>query len=439
MKVETKYGKLKGITGETCIVYKGIPYAKAPIGDLRFCPPQPPEAWDGIRSCDAFGPMSIQSPQEPESFYDKEFYKNPAYIPPRSEDCLYLNIWTPKDAKDCPVAVWYHGGAFLSGHGGEMEFDGEAYARRGIILVTVNYRLGLLGYLCHRDLQDDQGVSGNWGLKDQIAALTWVRENIAAFGGNPDKITIFGQSAGAMSVRDLVCSPQVKGRIAGAIIQSGNGTKDILTSDYPMDMMEQVTERFLLEKQMTIGTLKALPAEALLPLQREYSAFAAPWTKTFLSLTPVVDGKVLPLHPTKACETGLTARVPYMVGATRQDIAVSPEGVQDAGKNVLLQGLLDWAVAHTAQGIPSYGYYFSRQLPGDSAGAFHSAELWYMFGTWRRCWRPMTEEDHSLSEWMLDRWADFIRSGNPGWAVCNRDAGFYQRLDIAAPQGAQHN
>lgn len=423
-QIQTKYGTVRGVETEIGTVFRGVPYAQPPIGDLRFRPPQPVEPWEGVRDCESFPPMSVQKREEPGSFYGKEFFSYPEFDLPMSEDCLYLNVWTPKDAENCPVAIWYHGGGFQNGNGAEPEFDGVALNRRGMILVTVNYRLGLLGYFCHRELRED-GVSGNWGFRDQIAALDWVRENIEAFGGDAENITIFGQSAGGMAVRELVCSPLVKGKISRAIIQSCNGHKGLLKIDFSMEKMERISERFLKRKKLTLEKLRALPAEEMVKLQWDYNFFAGFWTRAGLSLTPVIDGKVIPMSPDEACERGETARINYMTGSTRNDMTVSKAGVADGRKSKLHLSLLRWAGYHTAQGLKSYSYRFEHPLPGDDAGAFHSSELWYVFGTLGRSWRPMTQADCDLSERMTDAWAAFMKTGDPGWQPCTGEDGFY--------------
>ena len=263
--VEIRQGKLRGVEGTYADIYRGIPYAKPPVGELRFHAPEPPEPWEGIYAADTFSCICPQLGQEPGSFYEKEFYSDPAFMPPQNEDCLYLNIWTPKSEEPrreedlCPVAVWFHGGGFINGFGSEIEFDGEAYAKRGIVLVTVNYRLGLLGYFAHPDLTARDGHSGNYGLLDQIAAIDWVRENIAAFGGNPDQITIFGQSAGGMSVRALISSPLMKGKVRGAILQSCGGYHSPLTAAGDAGVLESAAVQFLKEKNMTLEDLCQVP------------------------------------------------------------------------------------------------------------------------------------------------------------------------------------
>ena len=423
--IQTKKGRIEGVKTESGFVFKGVPYAKAPLGELRFSPPQEADPWEGVRACKAFAPMSIQQREAPGSFYGKEFFSYPAFDLPMSEDCLYLNIWTPKDAHNCPVAIWYHGGGFQNGHGAEIEFDGEAFAKRGVILVTVNYRLGFLGYFCHPALRDKNGHSGNYGLLDQIAALDWVRENISAFGGDPDCITIFGQSAGGMAVRDLVCSSMVKGKIKRAILQSCNGCKGTLRVDFTMEQMEKISERFLQRKKLTVSELKSLPADAVLKLQQEYNRYAAFRTRAGISLTPVIDGWALPVNPDRAAEQGETARIQYLTGSTKHDLTVGRSGVKNPRKSKLQKSLMRWSGMHTKQGLTSYSYHFARELPGDRAGAFHSSELWYVFGTLSRCWRPMTEHDYALSVRMTDAWAAFIKTGDPGWEPCDGENGFY--------------
>ena len=200
--VTTRKGKIKGCAENGCLVFKGIPYAKPPVGELRWRAPQETESWEGTYEAVRFSDKAVQGDQNV-GFYGKEFYADPAYDVGISEDCLYLNIWAPEEAvgedakAGLPVAFWIHGGAFMSGYGSEQEFDGAAYAKRGVILVTINYRLNIYGFLAHPWLskESDKGVSGNYGILDQIAALKWVFENIEAFGGEPGNITIFGQSS----------------------------------------------------------------------------------------------------------------------------------------------------------------------------------------------------------------------------------------------------
>lgn len=213
LSVKTKYGQIQGVERPGCTLFKGIPYAKPPVGRLRFEAPQEPEAWESCRMVDQWPNRAMQEPQT-EGFYGKEFYSDGAYYTDEcSEDCLYLNIWTGAVSAEekLPVAVWIHGGGYTVGYSWEPEFDGEAWAEKGVILVTVGYRLGVFGFLAHPELSkaSERGISGNYGILDQIAALKWVHENIGVFGGDPDNVTVSGQSAGAMSVQTLASSPLV--------------------------------------------------------------------------------------------------------------------------------------------------------------------------------------------------------------------------------------
>lgn len=424
--VEIKQGKLQGTEGKYARIYRGIPYAKPPVGSLRFHAPEPADSWEGIYPADHFRSICPQPGQKEGSFYDKEFYQDPAFLPQQSEDCLYLNVWAPKEqngplekteGEGFPVAVWFHGGGFMNGFGSEMEFDGEAYAKRGIVLVTVNYRLGLFGYFAHPKLRERDGHSGNYGMLDQIAAADWVRENIAAFGGNPEQITIFGQSAGGMSVRALISSPLMRGKIKGAILQSCGGYQSPLPVGGSGEKLERAAVKFLKKRKMTLEELYQVPAGELVPLTMKFLAAAIPYTRQLLSLTPVTDGYALTKSCDEVLEQGEALPISYMIGCTKNDIQVSRAGVKNPRKNKLYTSMEAWGLMQEKLGNPNYAYYFTRQLPGDQEGAFHSSELWYMFGTLDRCWRPMTEADYALSEEMLDAWAAFIKTGCPGWGV----------------------
>lgn len=223
-EVKTTEGIVSGVhnaTGDVHI-FKGVPFAAPPVGDLRWKEPQPALPWDGIRKCDTWPASPIQGKPVPFMMWTQEFI-TPAE--PLSEDCLYLNIWTPakSDTEKLPVLVWIHGGGFTSGSGACDIYDGEALAHLGIIYVSINYRLGIFGFMAHPELtaESNHHASGNYGLMDQQAALSWIQKNIAAFGGDPSRVTIAGQSAGSMSVNAVVASPLSKGLLHGAIAQSG--------------------------------------------------------------------------------------------------------------------------------------------------------------------------------------------------------------------------
>lgn len=426
--VETRYGRLKGTEGEYARIYKGIPYAQPPVGSLRFQVPKQQKQWEGILSANKFPPMCPQGLQEEGSFYQKEFYDNQEYMPHQSEDCLYLNIWVPKEGKgDYPVAICYHGGAYAGGFCSEMEFDGEAYAKRGIILITAAYRLGLFGFFAHPKLHERDGHSGNYGLLDQIAVIDWVRDNISAFGGDKNRITIMGQSAGGMSVRTLVSSPLVKGKICGAIIQSGGGYQ----SPFPVNVMdgrklEEACALYLEQKGMVLEELYEKNSQEILQLQGEMWQFVAAQTKCIMPFCPQVDGYSL----LKTCDQILVddevLKIPYLIGCNQNDI--SKEETTYMQNPLHMSNVAFCEMQKENKDV--YLYYFKRHMPGDDMGAFHSAELWYMFGTLERCWRPLTEADKELSEEMLDAWSSFIQSGTPGWKRYSEEDSVVKEFDI---------
>ncbi len=404
MTVKTTLGLLAGMEEKDCVRYLGVPYAKPPVGSLRFEAPQPAEPWEGVREAFAPGPRCPQTGASPGGFYHKEFYDHP--LTAQSEDCLYLNVWTPRHARRCPIAVWIHGGAFCGGSGDGIEFDGAAFARRGVILVTLNYRLGLLGFLAHPELGPDRGT---YGLLDQLAALRFVKANARAFGGDPRNITVFGQSAGAMSVQALCQLPETKGLIRRAILQSGAGYKGFLTMERTLRQAEETAAEFFRREGLTVEKLRALPAEELAPMADRYSALSEARGDGMLPLSPPASDGLLKYTADGALERGKLLRIPYLVGSTADDIL--PEGAEP---HPMARGAEGFA---RLQGRRSrvYLYSFRRKLPGDGAGAFHSSELWYVFGTLERCWRPFSEEDRALSERMTDAWCAFMRNGRPGW------------------------
>lgn len=429
MSIQTKYGLMEGVQQDDVIVYKGIPYAKAPVGDLRWKAPQEVEHWEGVFHADTFGNRCLQRPRQEGSFYYKEFECEETATP-FSEDCLYLNIWAPaQPGEKLPVAFYIHGGAFLGGYGHEAEFDGTAYAKKGVILVTINYRLGVWGYLAHPWLREENehNVSGNYGTLDQIAALRWVRENIAAFGGDPENITVFGQSAGAISTLVLTCSPLTKGMFAKAIIQSGMG----LNCDFPLAMAEADGEEFMgYAKVNSLAELRASSQDTI------NQASGPIIMKGFqrggvLAYEPNMDGWLLTDTFENLMAQGKLHDIPYIVGSNKNDMRTDPAAVAAGDKGPMYAEAEKFAATvSSVQKNKVYAYYFTRQLPGDDAGAFHSAELWYTMGSLNKCWRPMTEADYALSEKMVTAWTDFMKSGTPGWQEYTKEAPHIEVLDI---------
>ena len=415
-QIKTKKGSIHGLSMKGYSLFLGIPYAKAPIGPLRWRPPQEVDPWENVYEATRYPNRSMQD-EYTNPFYDKEFYDDPQRNTPFSEDSLYLNVWTPASSPDekLPVAFWIHGGAYLGGYGHEKPFDGKAFCDRGVILVTINYRVGPFGFLAHPLLSEEDrnlggcGVSGNYGILDQVAALHWVREHISSFGGDPDRITVLGQSAGSKSVQILVSSPLTCGMIAGAIMQSGLG----LENESSLSEAEEYGKAFAANAGIsTLAEMRALSPEAVLNFARPILRQGMQSGKMVFS--PNVDDFLLLSDTASALKGNATHNIPYMVGSTKNDIRVDPECLTQGDPGPVYRACLDWGITMKSIGrSPSYLYYFTRQLPGDSSGAFHSSELWYMFGTLDRCWRPMTAEDYSLSNHMLDYWCNFIKKGDP--------------------------
>ena len=361
-------GRLQGVKdGDDVLVYKGVPFAAPPVGELKGKPLQPVKPWDGVLVADKFPAAAIQAPfPKDDPLYYREFYTqgDPEY----SEDCMYVNIWTPASASGntfakLPVAVWIHGGALNHGYSFEKEMDGVEWAKRGVILVTIPYRLGELGF----------GKDGQLGFQDQVAALRWVQKNIENFGGDPANVTVFGQSAGAISVKFLLSNPEAEPLFAKAIIQSGGGVNDM--SAFPV-----------------------LPKG-----------------------TNGEDGYFV-----KAMDKGCFDSKPIMIGWVAQD-----PGFLGAESSL---EFADMRAARPAE-APLYVYDFERNPPGEEPGeidfgAFHTAELWYTFGTLGRAWRPFTEADYDLSRRMLDCWTSFARSGNPGWKAYDSTDKHVEVFDI---------
>ena len=429
LETTTVLGALRGVpSGNPDVsVFKGIPFAAPPTGDLRWREPQPATPWEGVRDASSFAPVCPQTDFEPGSFYDREFYHALA-ASPMSEDCLYLNIWTPAASKGekLPVLFWIHGGGFVHGAGSEFPFDGNTMAKRGVLLVTFNYRLGVLGFFAHPALSaaSPTHASGNVGLLDQLAALAWVRDNIAAFGGDPDRITVFGQSAGAMSVQVLLASPLARGMMAGAILQSGGG---FFLNNRSMTLRKAEQDGKKLMKTCgvdTIEKMRALPVEALFDgvrtLQKE-SRGRAP------AMGPLLDGHLIPQDPSKAICAGEASRIPILAGSLA-DEGNALGGSRDITLAMAAGSCVLAAVWPHITDKPAWHYHFTRKAPGDEYGAFHSAELWYVFGTQSRAWRPWEPIDAELSERMVGYWTRFAATGDPngeglpGWPAFTDDA-----------------
>ena len=400
--VKVEGGSVQGVgsASPSVTVFRGIPYAAPPVGDLRWKRPQPVVKWKGVRKADTFSNICWQPGNAVGTFYGNEFYWKEQTT--QSEDCLYLNIWTPATAvghpeRKLPVAFWVHGGAYFNGYGHEITMDGDAWAERGVILVTINYRLGIFGFLAHPELsaESSDGTSGNYGTYDQVAALKWVHANIAQFGGDPSNITVLGQSAGAASIKNLVSSPLSRHLVRNAVIQSGGGVSATINPSGIEQQQADARGKEFMDKfgYHTLKEMRAVPAAELLRIFKEQGMNL---------FRPHIDGVLLTESFDQAATTHHLADASYMIGCTLDDIRSMGQQIDEF---CFLRDSLDHR--------PAYQYLFARKLPGTHDGAFHSAELWYMFHTLHRSWRPLMREDYVLADEVMDCWTNFAKYGNP--------------------------
>jgi para-nitrobenzyl esterase len=474
--VRAPAGAVQGQTEGQLEVFKGLPYAEAPVGSLRWRAPKPMAPWHGVRDATAFGPSCVQPTPQPRSIYKDD----PG---PTSEDCLSLNIWTPKGARKAPVLVWIYGGALTTGASRLGMYDGRSLAERGVVVVSINYRLGVLGYLAHPGLsaESPQGLSGNYGLLDQIEALRWVRRNISAFGGDPANVTIAGESAGGLSVMYLMASPPARGLFHKAIAQSAYMISTPELKQAKFGALSAEASGAALAARLGapgVADLRAIEAQKLTN-QAAASGFAP---------FGAVDGKILPRQLVDTFDRGEQARVPMIAGFNSGEIrslrVLAPpvpkdgatyEGAireryrdladaflkqypaSDLQESVLAatrDGLYGWtaerlARKQTAAGAPAFLYLFDHGYPAaDAAGlhGFHASELPYMFGALDRLapdWPkpPATPGEAALSAAMVGYWTSFARggvptaAGQPAWPAYGARRAY---LDIkATPQAAE--
>lgn len=450
--VETENGIVQGLPAADPRItsFKGIPFAAPPVGENRWRAPQPAKNWDGVLKAFDFAPaaMQVRQPIDVNNIYTREWAVDPDLL--MDEDCLYLNIWTPARSADekLPVYVWYFGGGLQVGHPSEMEFDGERIARRGIVVVTINYRLNVFGFLCHPEITAEApDAPANFGHLDQQFATRWVKRNIAAFGGDPDNITIGGQSAGGGSVIAQLTSPQNEGMCQRAIIQSGmvaalypgNRTPMIRTT---LQEAEQEGVKFF--EYLGVSSLaeaRKLDAEFIRVKSLEYNKF---WGT-------VIDNRFCVGHGFELFVDNKRWQVPVLWGNTSSEFFSVPQAdsmdefralaadmfgedadeflrlcgadsgnLEEAVKNASVSGL-EYAIriasqanADTGANLPLYYYVFDAEIPGwDNPGTFHSVDLWFFFETLAKCWRPFVGKHYDLARQMCNYWANFIRSGDP--------------------------
>ncbi len=466
-------GQVQGVKADIkgVYVYRGIPYAAAPIKGLRWKAPQPVVPWQGVKIADKFGHPGYQAVHYPGGYTTEWGYGDES---PYSEDCLYLNVWTKnpgKVDKKQPVALWIHGGGYREGWGSEPEFDAQEWANKDVVLVSINYRLGVFGFLTYPELSQESAnhVSGNYGILDQIESLKWIKKNIAQFGGDPDNVTIFGQSAGAGSVKTLCESPLAKDLFKKAIIMSGGGMSTPRAAGPGMPGMPPAAGMPAAAAPNAAapaarqgapagrqgapgarpgapgarpGAPAGMPAGGMMafgPMTLEQSELQTKTVMDWAGLTslekmraastetiytvgslytavtgnrvrmasgPMVDGYVSIQSFDSAAIKNTLANVPYMIGFTLNDMGN------------MSQGIADFCLNREKAGNKAYAYQFARPLPTDGRenvlkGAFHSSDLWYVFKSLKHCWRPLKQGDWDLSEVMLTAWTNFAKYGDP--------------------------
>ena len=418
-----KNGRVCGHPGNNprITVYKGIPFAAPPVGENRWRAPQPVSDWDGIFDAADFGPISVQdTPGLGTDLYCREWHVDPEI--PMDEDCLYLNIWTPAKSIDekLPVLVWYFGGGFQWGYTSEMEFNGEALAKRGIIVVSIAYRLGCFGYLASSEIsKESPDAPSNFGLLDQKAGLHWVYDNIKAFGGDPEKITIAGQSAGGASVMHQLTCPDNFRIIKGAVILSGiirleNADADIFK---PLDLKgaEKLGEEFF--ESLGVKNLQEARALSYEELFRGYNKFV----KDHPRMYPIHDGKFCTGDPVERLISGECAKVPIISGNTTDEFS-------NAGINMVEKSVKSTFISAKENGFKQdlFYYRFDPDIPGDGhegdsyPGTFHSCDLWFFFNNLEKCHRPYEGRHFDLARQMCDYFANFVKTGNPNGEGADR-------------------
>ncbi len=499
--IEIESGSLVGVNKDSVAVFRGVPYAQAPVGDLRWRAPRPATGWIGTRDARKDGPVAVQRAAAYEEFIDaviegqgfgsvkasalKQVAKR-APRPKESEDCLYLTVRSPQPEPSAklPVMVWIHGGDHQDGSNNDVFYASTALASQGVVEVSFNYRLGLMGYFAHPELteESDDGVAGNYGTLDQIFALRWVRDNIAQFGGNPDNVTIFGESAGGESVIHMMTAPSAQGLFHRAVAQSPANSgqmvqlrQPFLDYDAAVDHSAKFADALGITGPDQLSRLRECDAAELYALVR-----AAPRLGDHY---PVIDGKVLPESPFAAFVAGRQAKVPLIIGSNANEATVlypllkapmveyrfrplpaaqpQPEMVAAFGPDMdrlatLYPGLdrretsaeIDfmgdhmfgapaywYAKNHARAGQSAWLYQFTRTPPSDSAtaGAFHAAELPFVHGT-KNPVLPSGPGDAQLGEHIRQYWTQFATTGDPNQAGADPSSAPWPRFDTEAPQ-----
>jgi len=446
-KATIETGTLVGAGDGSVDVYKGIPYAAPPVGALRWEPPAAPASWHGTRDASAYGPICPQPPR-PDGIAALGGTST------QSEDCLSLNVWAPHGARKAPVMVWIHGGAHRFGSGSSPVYDGTNFAKDGVLLVTINYRLGLLGYFAHPALTraaSQNAPLGNYGELDQIAALKWVQHNIASFGGDPANVTVFGESAGGASILYMLATPAAKGLFARAIVESGGGWSVPTTlAQKETEGTDFATRAGLAGADATLEQLRAIPVEKTLDMPAN------------LGFGPFVDGRLVTRTPEQAFAAGTEIDVPLIIGSNSfeaslmRSFSIPPDRItsrltpdarsayageaqndQTLAAAVFTDSVMGapahWIASKAASGAPAWLYHFSYVTSlrrGTAPGAAHGSEIPYVFGTGTalasRLGIQLSPEDLAMVHLMHSCWVGFARKGIPDcegqtWPAIARD------------------
>lgn len=420
---KTENGLVRGIEAADprITVFRGVPFAAPPIGQNRWRAPQPCENWEGVRDASRFAPVSVQdTPGMGTDIYCREWHVDPQI--PMEEDCLYLNIWTgAKSAEDkLPVLIWYFGGALQWGYPSEMEFDGERLARRGVIVVSVNYRVNVFGFLAHPQLTHEQPEApANFGNLDQQAGLRWVIRNIEAFGGDPKNITIAGQSAGGGSVLSQMACPENKGLFQRAVIMSAmiRNPYEVKSFGKPEPLAEAEWNGQNFFDFLGVSDLEEARNLDAIYIRDKYAEYA----KQFPRMMTVLDGRFCTGDPLQLFLEGKCADVDVMAGNTQDEfpglLKQSPEDTSETGKwNGIEYTIKSIFSERARRGYKQKQYYykFDADIPGwDMPGTFHSVDLWFFFETLAKCWRPFKGHHYDLARQMCNYWCNFIKTGDP--------------------------
>lgn len=423
-QVKTEYGTVQGLPAADprITAFKGIPFASPPVGDLRFAPPQKAKPWDGVKECYRFSPIPMQPAPErnprKDDLYAREWAVD--YTIELSEDCLYLNVWTPakEPTEKLPVYFWIYGGGFQVGHSAEMEFDGERIARRGIVVVTINYRVNLFGFTSHPELTKEYpNGPANAGLLDQQMALKWTYDNIENFGGDKNNITIGGQSAGAGSVLNHIQNDESRKYFKRAVVESGLFYNPFFPMFRINDLKtaEQTGVTFFeFCGAKNLSEMRKIPSAELWKKWDEWGG----WEKSLPTWPPCTDNLFIKHDFLQGVKDGKFTVPPLLIGYTKDEFLFgpTPDSAEKDKINIVELGIRKLCKNLEANGINAKNFYYKFEVPipgWDNPGDFHSVDLWFFFETLAKCWRPFTGMHYDIARKMCDYLCNFVKNGDP--------------------------